>query len=158
MFSKHISVQILSKKNNYVPHFLLLIIRSVGVFSDLIFKFFFWIVTFQLFSNLVFFWRDNLCVPSSHGGCLRPDPNRRRRREPSFLPDDAVGRGADGDGGSLARFGRAGTCGRRPGFGLPVWTRRERTVDGAGLGTDHGSVEVSVGWRRRLGRSLRVGV
>lgn len=83
-----------------------------------------------------------MCVPSSHGGCLRPDPNRRRRLEPSFLPDDVVGRGKRprpedaGGGGSLARFGLTSPRGRRSGFGLPFGCTDR--VDGGGLGTDRG--------------------
>lgn len=67
--------------------------------------------------------------PLPHGGCLRPDPNRRRRREPSFLPDDVVVRGKgledDGGGGSLAQFGLtslSGGVGLCLGFRLDVWT------------------------------------
>lgn len=54
----------------------LIISCSVGVFSCFPVIFNFWISTFPLFLSV---WRDNLCVPSSHGGCLRPDPNRWRR-------------------------------------------------------------------------------
>lgn len=65
----------------------------------------------------------------SHGGCPRPDPNRRRRSEPSFLPDDVVGRGKRprpedaGGGGSLARSGLTWLRGPGSGFVPPLGCR-----------------------------------
>lgn len=76
-----------------------------------------------------------VCVPSSPGGCSRPDPNRRRRSEPSFLPDDELGCG------KLPRMLLVAVGvwpgwawrrqrGRQAGFGVPIWDDVRTARDG----------------------------
>ncbi|KAI9521330.1 hypothetical protein NQZ68_007644 [Dissostichus eleginoides] len=58
-----------------------------------------------------------LWLPSSRGGSERPDPNRRRRLEPGFLPDDVLGRGLN-DGVWTLTINLTSQRGRSSGFGL----------------------------------------
>lgn len=73
--------------NNKIELFVIIPCNIMSFVSRCSFRF---PVIFQILDQHVVLFHS---IPSSHGGCLRAHPNRRRWYEPSSLPDDVLGRG-----------------------------------------------------------------